>query len=98
MRRVPPFPTWNWNRSFAERIQAPTLLISGELDQVVPPQVGRDLYTDLRTDNKAFVDLPCTSHYAVWETRHLSLFQASLKWLQDGSVNDAHAGLTRIED
>jgi pimeloyl-ACP methyl ester carboxylesterase len=98
MRRVPPFPTWIWNRSIAERIQAPTLLISGELDQGVPPQLVRDLYTDLRTDNKAFMELPCTSHFAVWETRHLSLFQASLEWLQDGSVNDAHDGLNRIED
>jgi pimeloyl-ACP methyl ester carboxylesterase len=98
MRRVPPFPTWNWNRSIAEQIQAPTLLISGELDQVVPQQVVRDLYTDLRTDHKAFIGLTCASHFAAWETGHRTLFQASLEWLQDGSVNDARDGLVRLGD
>jgi hypothetical protein len=33
-------------------------LISGELDQTVPQQVVRDLYADLRTDPKAFIDIP----------------------------------------
>jgi pimeloyl-ACP methyl ester carboxylesterase len=98
MRRVPAYPTWSWNRSIAEKVQAPTLLISGELDQTVPQQVVRDLYADLRTDHKAFVDLACTSHFAAWETRHLTLFQASLEWLQDGSVNHARGGSIRLGD
>ena len=86
LRRVPPFPTWNWNRSIAQQVQAPILLISGELDQTVPQQVVRDLYTDLRADHKEFIAIPCSSHFAAWEARHLTLFQASLEWLQDGSV------------
>jgi pimeloyl-ACP methyl ester carboxylesterase len=96
LRRVPPFPTWSWNRSIAEKVQAPTLLISGELDQTVPQQVVRDLYADLRTDHKVFVDMACTSHFAAWETRHLTLFQASLEWLQDGSVNHVRDGSIRL--
>jgi pimeloyl-ACP methyl ester carboxylesterase len=98
LRRVPSFPNWNWNRSIAEKVQAPTLLISGEMDKVVPQQVVRDLYADLRTDQKLFVDLACSSHFAVWETRHLSMFQASLEWLQDGSVNHVRAGSIRLPD
>jgi pimeloyl-ACP methyl ester carboxylesterase len=98
MRRVPPFPTFNWNRSIAQKVLAPTLLISGELDQTVPQQVVRDLYADLRTDHKAFVDMACTSHFAAWETRHLTLFQASLEWLQDGSVNHVRDGSIRLGD
>jgi pimeloyl-ACP methyl ester carboxylesterase len=96
LRRVPSFPNWNWNRSLAEKVQAPTLLISGEFDQVVPQQVVRDLYADLRTDHKAFVDMACTSHFAAWETRHLTMFQASLEWLQYGSVNHVRDGAIRL--
>ena len=36
LRRVPPFPTWNWNRSIAQQVQAPILLISGELARRSP--------------------------------------------------------------
>jgi pimeloyl-ACP methyl ester carboxylesterase len=98
LRRVPPFPTWNWNRSIAERVQAPTLLIWGELDQVVPQQTVQSLFTDLQTEHKALVHLPCASHYAAWETQRLRLFQTSLEWLRDGSVNDAHDALSKNED
>jgi pimeloyl-ACP methyl ester carboxylesterase len=98
MRRVPPFPTWSWNQSIAEKVQAPTLLISGELDQVVPQQFVESLYSDLRTAHKVFIDMACTSHYAAWETRHLAMFQASLEWLQDGSVNQIQNGTIRLGD
>jgi hypothetical protein len=36
--------------------------------------------------------MPCTSHFALWEAQHLSVFRASLEWLQYGSVNHTREG------
>lgn len=90
--------TWGWNAERAAKVQAPTLLIAGELDQVVPEQDVQDLYADLRIDQKVFAVMACTSHFALWETRHIALFQASLEWLQDGSVNHIRRGAIRLGD
>jgi len=45
----------------------------------------RQLYEDLGSTDKVFIDLACSSHNAMWETNHLLLFQASLEWLRDGT-------------
>jgi pimeloyl-ACP methyl ester carboxylesterase len=100
-RRVPSASAWRWNRSIAARVQAPTLVVSGEFDSMTPasvPAAMRAAYADLGTPHKVFLDMACTSHFALWETRHLILFQASLDWLRDGSVNGVSEGTLRLGD
>ena len=62
---------------------------------MVPERV-RQLYADLGSKQKVFIDLACSSHNAMWETNHLLLFQASLEWLRDGKVNGMSAGELRL--
>jgi pimeloyl-ACP methyl ester carboxylesterase len=100
-RRVPTAPPWRWNRSTATRVQTPSLIISGELDQMSPmsvPAVMRTVYADLGTPDKVFLDMPCASHFAMWEAPHLQLFRASQEWLRDGSVDGHKEGEVRLDD
>src|SRR5262249_51618986 len=62
---------FGWNPTVAPRIQAPTLIITGDLDPAPVTNVtaGRNLYNDLLVDNKVFVHVACASHYLVWENR-----------------------------
>jgi pimeloyl-ACP methyl ester carboxylesterase len=101
VRRVPSFRTWSWNRSLADKVQAPTLIVEGEFDHMSPntvPESIRAAYADLGTPQKVFVDLACSSHFAMWETRHLAMFQASLEWLRDGTVKGMTEGEVRLGD
>jgi pimeloyl-ACP methyl ester carboxylesterase len=102
LRRVPTFPTWSWNRSISARVQAPTLVVEGEFDHLLPgsttPDAIRAAYADLGTSSKVYVDLACSSHFAMWETRHVAMFQASLEWLGGGSVSGQSAGIVRLGD
>ena len=56
----------------------------------------RQLYEDLGSTDKVFIDLACSSHNAMWETNHLLLFQASLEWLRNGSVNGTSHGMLEL--
>jgi pimeloyl-ACP methyl ester carboxylesterase len=100
-RRVPAAPSYLWNKSIASKVQAPTLVVEGDLDQMTPatvPAVIHAAYVDLGTPDKVYLSMPCTSHFALWETRHLTLFSASSQWLRDGAVNGQAKGEVRIED
>ncbi len=58
----------------------------------------RDLHAALGAQDKVFLDLACTSHNAMWETRHRLLFDASLEWLTRGTVNGERTGTLRQGD
>ena len=77
-------------------MQTPFLMIAGAHDKQVPPERVRDLYADLGSKPKVFIDLACSSHNAMWEQNHLLLFQASLEWLTDGKVNGTSEGLVKL--
>jgi pimeloyl-ACP methyl ester carboxylesterase len=96
IRRAPQVPSWGFNKSVAARIEVPFLMISGAYDKQVAPQRVRNLFADLGTKQKVFVDLACSSHNAMWEKNHLLLFQASLQWLRDGTVEGKSAGEIRL--
>ena len=81
---------WGWNSTFAGRIEAPTLIMAGDLDMTSGVMQGRNLYDDLRVDNKVFVHVECARHAIVWENQHMILLRASAEWLQHGTF----AGLT----
>lgn len=87
VRRAPSVPTWGWNQSVVAKTMIPTLMVAGVHDKQVNPASVRNLYADIGSTKKVFVDLACSSHNAMWERNHLLLFRASLEWLSKGTVN-----------
>ena len=74
----------------------PTLMIAGAHDKQVPPDRVRAAYDDIGSSDKVLIDLACSSHNAMWEMNHLVLFNASLEWLVNGTVNDQRSGIIRL--
>jgi fermentation-respiration switch protein FrsA (DUF1100 family) len=96
VRRAPAVPSWGFNQAVVARMQTPFLMIAGAHDKQVAPDRVRELYADLGSKQKVFVDLACSSHNAMWEKNHLLLFQASAEWLKDGKVNGSSEGLLKL--
>jgi pimeloyl-ACP methyl ester carboxylesterase len=96
VRRAPNVPTWGFNQAVAAQIKTPYLMVSGAQDKQVAPERVRQLYADLGSREKVFIDLACSSHNAMWEKNHLLLFRASLEWLRDGKVNGLTAGVLKL--
>jgi fermentation-respiration switch protein FrsA (DUF1100 family) len=80
----------------AAKTQIPILMVSGEHDKQVPTDRVRELYADLASHQKVFIELACSSHNAMWEKNHLLLFRASLEWLGQGTVNGKQEGMLRV--
>jgi pimeloyl-ACP methyl ester carboxylesterase len=95
-RRAPNVTVWGWNSAVVAKMEIPTLMVSGVHDKQVPQERVRDLYTDIGSRQKVFVDLACSSHNAMWERNHLLLFQASLEWLTQTSVKGKQEGMLRL--
>ncbi len=96
VRRAPSVTTWGWTTLVVASTQIPTLMVSGANDKQVNPDRVRELYSDLGSPKKMFVDLACSSHNAMWEKNHLLLFRASLEWLTEGSVDGKQEGMLRL--
>jgi pimeloyl-ACP methyl ester carboxylesterase len=96
VRRAPNTTNWGWSTEVVGKMQTPILVVAGIHDRQVSPDRGKDLYTDVGSKEKVFVDLGCSSHNAMWETNRLLLFKASLDWLVDGSVNGAKEGMLKL--
>ena len=96
VRRAPQETSWGWTTAVAAKMQLPVLMVSGAYDKQVNPDRVRELYADLGTPKKVFVDLACSSHNAAWEKNHLLLFRASLEWLTAGAVSGKSEGMLRL--
>jgi len=96
VRRAPNVTTWGLNSGVVSKMEVPTLMVSGVHDKQVPQERVRELYTDLGSRQKVFIDLACSSHNAMWERNHLLLFKASLEWLTQTSVNGKQEGMLRL--
>ncbi len=96
VRRAPNTTSWGFGPDTVKAMTIPILMISGEYDKQADPQRVRDLYADLGSPEKVFIDLACSSHNAMWEMNHLLLFKASLDWLEKGSVNGVSHGMIRL--
>jgi pimeloyl-ACP methyl ester carboxylesterase len=96
VRRAPGTTSWGWNADIVTKMKIPTLLVAGVHDKQVNPDRVREYYADLGSPQKMFIDLGCSSHNAMWERNHLLLFQASLEWLTQGTVNGAKEGVLRL--
>jgi len=53
------------------------------------------LYEDLGADEKILLDLACSSHNAMWETNHDILFNSTLQWFGQGTVEGIKSGELR---
>jgi pimeloyl-ACP methyl ester carboxylesterase len=96
VRRAPQVTTWGWTTAAVAKTQIPTLMVSGAHDKQVNPDRVRELYMDLGSPKKVFVDLACSSHNAMWEKNHLLLFRASVEWLTQGTVQGQQEGMLRL--
>ena len=96
VRRAPNTATWGWNAAVVARTRTPVLMVTGVHDKQVSPDRVRELYMDLASSEKVFVDLACSSHNAMWERNHVLMFRASLEWLEKGTVNGMKQGMLRL--
>jgi len=96
VRRAPSVPSWGWNAAVVAKTTIPTLMFSGQYDKQVNPASVRNLYADIASPKKVFVDLACSSHNAMWEKNHVAMFRASLEWLTAGTVGGKEAGEVRL--
>jgi pimeloyl-ACP methyl ester carboxylesterase len=96
VRRAPSTTTWGFNKAMIGGIKTPTLMIAAVHDRQVTPDRVRTAYDDLGATDKVLIDLGCASHNAMWETNHLQMFQASLEWLAQGTVNGTRNGVIKL--
>lgn len=96
VRRAPQTTVWGWTQAAVQKTQIPALLVAGVHDRQVSPERVRELYDDWGSPRKVFVDLGCSSHNAMWERNHLILFQASLEWLSQGTLNGQQQGMLKL--
>jgi pimeloyl-ACP methyl ester carboxylesterase len=96
VRRAPVTTSWGWTSDVVKKTTIPTLMVSGQYDKQVDQSRVREMYEDLGASQKVFIDLACSSHNAMWEKNHMLLFQASLEWLQKGTVNGSKTGMLRF--
>lgn len=94
-RRAPTVPSWGFSKAVAAKITTPFLMISGENDKQVAPDRVRQLYADLGSPRKVFIDLACSSHNAMWEKNRLLLFKATVDWLTAGKVDGTDSGMLK---
>ncbi len=96
--RSPNTIRWGWNNQMVTHSETPTLVIVGEHDADRFIERGKDLYEDIGAEDKILIDLACASHMAQYESNRMLLFDASLQWLRDGTVNGKKSGVIRIGD
>jgi len=96
VRRAPNTTNWGWSTEVVSKMKTPTLMVTGVHDKQVGPDRVRELYADLGSKEKVFIDLGCSSHNAMWEKNHLILFKASLEWLTQTSVNGMKEGMLKL--
>jgi len=96
VRRAPNTTNWGLSTEVVGKMRTPTLMVAGIYDKQVAPERVRELYADLGSKEKVFIDLGCSSHNAMWEKNHLILFKASLEWLVSGSVDGMKEGILKL--
>jgi pimeloyl-ACP methyl ester carboxylesterase len=96
VRRAPNTTVWGWTTAVVGKTQVPTLMVAGEHDKQVVPERVKQLYDDLGSSRKVFIQLACSSHNAMWEVNRMHLYRASREWLTTGSVNGMQSGTLRL--
>jgi pimeloyl-ACP methyl ester carboxylesterase len=92
VRRAPRVPTFGWTTKEVAATQTPMMVVAGLTDGQVNPDRVRELYADLGAKQKVLVELPCSSHNAMWEHDAAQLFDASYQWLHGQSFQGKSSG------
>ena len=96
VRRAPRTTNWGWTPDVVGAMETPMLLVAGIHDAQIAAERVRELYEDLGVEDKVLIDLGCASHNAMWETNRTLLYDASIEWLRDGTVNGDRGGVFRM--
>ena len=94
-RHLPPL-WYGINQELAKGVKVPFAVAVGPHDKVVQPATVKAFYEDLGSADKVFVDLACTSHFAMWEKNRDLLFNASLEWIRDGRIQGVSRGEMKL--
>ena len=88
-------PSWGWNREYAAKVVAPTMIVVGAQDN---PEARGVLHADLTgTDSRVLVTMECATHFANWESaQYRFMHRASLEWLSDGTFRGHRNGVYRV--
>lgn len=86
---------WGWNASTSPALKIPMLLMVGKNDTLL--SAARDLYQDIGSEDKVLLEVPCASHFLVWETQHKILHKASREWLRKGSLKGISQGVLTVD-
>lgn len=97
--RYPTTMSYGLTLDTVQLIQQPVLLMTGEFDNLGTPSAVGDLFQDLTTAQKVFIEIAFGSHSIYWETMRNHLFERSAEWLLNGSIdgqvnNDAVIDMT----
>jgi len=82
--RAPSRTYWGWNAKSAAKITCPVLIMVGEYDRLLPS--NNELFEDLGTDTKLFIEVKGASHFMGWEKQRHVLHRGSHEWLDSNSV------------
>lgn len=96
VRRAPLVTAWGFGKATVSQMTTPALLFAGAHDAQVPVERVESLYRDMSSEQKVVVNLACSSHYAMWETNRLLMFDASVEWLTSGTVDGNASGELRL--
>ncbi|MEX2365214.1 MAG: alpha/beta fold hydrolase [Pseudohongiellaceae bacterium] len=98
VRRAPRTVIFGWTPEVVADTNTPMLLVAGAQDAQVNPQLVRDLYEDLGSSQKVYLEMDCSSHNAMWESDAGQLFDASYQWLSTTSYNGESMGMLEINE
>ena len=93
VRRAPRAMTFGWGRDVVAAMETPMLMVAGSHDAQVVPQMVRNLYEDLGSEKKVYLELGCSSHNAMWEMEAETLFDASYQWITETQFNNQQSGM-----
>jgi len=86
---------WGWNASTSPTLKIPMLIMVGQNDTLL--SAARDLYQDLGAEDKVLLEVPCASHFLVWETQRKILHNASKEWLREGTLRGIRQGVLTVD-
>lgn len=83
---------FGWPPELAARVKAPTLVMVGEFDRL---QERYQVFRQIGSRDKVFLEIACASHFALWERQHAVLHRASKEWLTHGRLEGLRRGEMR---
>jgi pimeloyl-ACP methyl ester carboxylesterase len=93
--RGPTRTYWGWTRKAVGDFSTPVLVMVGENDRLLDSNIA--LYGYLGTSHKAFLRIPCASHFMMWErARHLQR-RVAREWLDKGTLGGETCGMFRAD-